>query len=307
MSEISIVITTFNSEKFIKPCLDSVFAQDYRDFDVIVVNNGSRDNTSSWVKENYSQCRLIENKKNLGAAKARNQGIEIARSQYILTLDCDVILEKSFLKRIMTFAENLEESVGSLQPKILKRDKKTIYSTGIYLSRLRRLFDIGKGKPDNGQFDCQRYIFGACSAAAFYKQQMLEEIKQATGYFDERFFFLVEDVDLSWRAQRGGWKALYCPEAVCYHLGNSSNTPKKTRQYLCFRNRYLLMLKNDSFTDIIKNLPFLIPYDGLRLFYMLFTNRLTLKGLEEVLRLSPKILKKRFKLLSRQIEVKAPS
>lgn len=270
MSEISIVIPTFNSEKFIKPCLDSVFAQDYRDFDVIVVNNGSMDDTSPWVKENYSQCRLIENKKNLGAAKARNQGIEIAGGQYILTLDCDVILEKGFLKRMMTLAKNLEESVGLLQPKILKKDKKTIYSAGIYLSRLRRFFDIGKGKPDNGQFDCQKYIFGACSAAAFYKRQMLEEIKQDTGYFDERFFFLVEDVDLSWRAQREGWKALYCPEAVCYHLGDSSNTPPKIRQYLCWRNRKLF-LRKCRLNRLRLAITYLF-YDLPRLFLLILTN-----------------------------------
>ena len=129
------------------------------------------------------------------------------------------------------------------QPKILKNDNKTIYSCGIYLSKLRRFYDIGKGKLDNGKFSISKYVFGACSAAAFYKRRMLEEIKEGSGYFDERFFFLVEDVDLAWRAQRKGWKGMFIPQAVCHHNGDSSNVSKKMRQYLCWRNRRFLLAK----------------------------------------------------------------
>ena len=127
---------------------------------------------------------------------------------------------------------------------------------------------------------------------------MLEEIKQDIGYFDERFLFLVEDVDLSWRAQREGWKALYCPEAVCYHLGNSSNTPKKTRQYLCFRNRYFLIIKNEVIKSIVKDVPCLIAYDLPRLFYLLITNRHILRALYEMVKFTPAMLKKRSFIMS---------
>lgn len=243
MSDISIIILTFNSIGFIKPCLNSVFAQDYRAFEVIIVDNGSKDNTISFIRENYPQVILIENKENLGAARARNQGIEIANGKWILTVDCDIILEKGFFKKIMTFAKESEDSVGMFQPKILNMDKKTIYSCGIYLSKLRRFYDIGKGKFDNRRFSVSRHIFGVCSAAALYNCRMLEDIKEDTGYFDERFFFLVEDVDLAWRAQKKGWEALYYPEAICYHYGNSSSFNKPLRRFLCWRNRKILLRK----------------------------------------------------------------
>jgi len=81
---------------------------------------------------------------------------------------------------------------------------------------------------------------------------MLWELKEETGYFDERFFFLVEDVDLAWRAQKKGWKALFYPKGVCYHSGNSSRTNGKLRQYFCFRNRYLMILKNETVTGILR-------------------------------------------------------
>ena len=110
MSKISTVIITFNSEKFIKSCLDSIFTQDYRDFEVIVVDNGSKDGTVDFIKENYPQVTLIENKENLGTCKVRNQGIEIAKGEWILTLDCDVTLEKNFISQIL-------EAIKHLSPK----------------------------------------------------------------------------------------------------------------------------------------------------------------------------------------------
>jgi GT2 family glycosyltransferase len=281
---LSVIIITFNSARFIISYLDSLFSQVYQDFDVFIVDNGSRDNTLSLIGDNYPTVKLIENKENLGPCKARNQGIEIAQGSWILTLDCDVILQKDFLFKMMMVAGEIEDNVGMIQPKILRENKEVIYSTGIYLSRLRRFYDIGKGKIDNGQFGRPRYIFGACAAAALYKRQMLEEVKEERGYFDERFFFLVEDVDLSWRAQRKGWRSLYYPEAVCYHLGDSSNTSRKIRQYYCFRNRYYSIIKNEAFKDTSVNFFLLFAYDFLRLFYLIFNNPSVLKALKEISR-----------------------
>lgn len=259
---------TFNSRKFIKSCLESIFAQGVGDIEVIVVDNGSKDNTTVFIRENYPQVRLIENKENLGSAKARNQGIDVTRGEWILTLDCDVILEKDFLPNILELTKNLPPRLGVIQPKILMADRNTIFSCGIYLSKkLRRFYDIGKGKLDNGQFNFAKCIFGVCSACALYKKEMLEEIKEETGYFDEGFFFLVEDVDLSWRAQNKGWRTLYYPEAKSFHYGNSSETSKEIRQYLCFRNRYFMIKKNETLSGKARLLSSSFGYEIARLFY----------------------------------------
>jgi GT2 family glycosyltransferase len=268
MIKTSVVILTYNSTKYIKSCLDSVFSQDHTHFEVIVVDNASNDDTIGFIKANYPQVVLIENKNNYGACKARNQGISVAGGKWILTLDCDIILQKDFISGMLKVINDLPPKVGIIQPKILNPDGKTIYSTGIYLSFLRRFYDIGKDMIDNEKFNIPNYVFGASSAAAIYKRDMLEEIKENTGYFDERFFFLVEDVDLSWRAQRRDWKAFYYPEAVCFHWGNSSNFEKKTRQYLCFRNRYLLIIKNERLNAIIRKMPFYLTYDIPRIIYL---------------------------------------
>lgn len=275
---ISIIILTFNSMKYIKSCLDSVFSQDFSDFELILVDNGSEDGTLSFIKENYSQVILIENKKNLGACKARNQGIEIAKGEWILTLDCDIVLENNFLSFAVRKIKNLHEDVGIIQSNILMMDRKTIYSNGIFLSSMKRFYDIGKGQKYSGKFDNSKYIFGACAAAAFYRKKMLEVIKEETGYFDERFFFLVEDVDLSWRAKKKGWHTVFFSKAICYHSSNSSNFDKKFRQYLCFRNRRILLEKNDDKKMyLLRSLSYEIP----RLFYLFFLNRNALMVLKE--------------------------
>jgi hypothetical protein len=169
--------------------------------------------------------------------------------------------------------KNLPPKIGIIQPKVLKENNKIIYSTGIHLSFLKRFYDIGKGRLAKGKFNKSRYIFGACSAAAFYKRDLLDELHEGTGYFDERFFFLVEDVDLSWRAKQRGWKAVYYPEAVCSHVGNSSRTDSALRRYFCFRNRYLMINKNETAIGRVRIYSCSFLYEILRFLYLVFTNK----------------------------------
>ncbi len=125
-----------------------------------------------------------------------------------------------------------------VSPKILRMDKKTIDSTGIILTKARRFYNRGAGETDSGQYDGKREIFGPCAAAALYKKEMLEQIKirdnscairdnSCPEYFDNDFFFLVEDVDLVWRANLSGWEGYFVPQARCYHWGNSSGLERE--------------------------------------------------------------------------------
>lgn len=269
----SIVIPSFNSRRFIGPCLDSLFAQVFSDFETIVVDNNSKDGTPAFIRARYPRVTLLENKQNLGPCRARNQGIKVASGDWILALDCDTVLNKDFLSQIHRLIQDLSERIGIIQPKILQVGDKTIYSCGIALSFFRRFYDINRGKTDDGRFNRTKYIFGACCAAALYKRQMLEQIKENTGYFDERLFFLVEDVDLAWRAQNKGWQVLFYPQALCYHCGNSSDFDKRLRQYLCFRNRYYSIIKNEGWIPYSMRIIPLLFYDLPRLAYLAFSNK----------------------------------
>jgi len=189
-----------------------------------------------------------------------------------LTLDCDIVLEKGFLGKIMNKVEFSPAFVGMIQPKILNSDGKTIFSCGIFLSKARRFYDIGKGYAADKILNVKREVLGACCAAALYNKEMLDKIKEKTGFFDERFFFLAEDVDLAWRAHKKGWKTILCLDAVCFHKGNSSGYSRKLRQYLCFRNRYYAVLKNEGLTGYLKRVFPVLLYDIPRFFYLIFTN-----------------------------------
>jgi GT2 family glycosyltransferase len=291
MAEVSVIIVSKDSLKFLKKCLSSVYEQSFRNFEVIIVDNGSKDGTLDFIRKNYPDALLIVNEKNLGFCKANNQGIEVAKGKFVLTLNSDVYLDRGYIERMVNSVSNLD-SVGMASGRVLKFDLKHIDSCGLHLSKSRRFFDIGRGELKE-KFISTNYIFGPCAAAALYRKDMLEEIKHFDEYFDNDFFFLVEDFDLAWRAQHKGWKAIFVPEAICYHFRNSSNCSRDFIQYLSFRNRILLLLKNEKISSVLINLPFMLPYDILRLFYMALRNKYILKAICDIFELTPRMIKKR--------------
>jgi len=180
-------------------------------------------------------------------------------------------------------------------------DKETIDSAGLSLSRARRFSDRGANQKDTGQFDIEEEVFGICAAAACYRASMFDEIKKITvdEIFDNDFFLLVEDVDLAWRARHAGYKALYLPDAVCYHIRGGAGWRSKNKQYLSFRNRYYLIIKNDYLSNILLHLPVFLIYDISRFFYMAFTNRLLWKALKEITQNLSAMKRKRKSILSK--------
>lgn len=293
MPKVSIVIVGYNSKNFLKECFSSIYHQTFKDFEVIFVDNNSTDGTVPFIKANFPQIELIENKQNVGFCKANNQAIELSRGDYILTLNCDVELDKDFIMNLIEeFNKHAEEDrVGMVSGKILRKDRKTIDSTGLILTRFRRFYDRGSGELNNGKFDKRKEIFGPCAAAALYKREMLKDIKVGKEYFDEDFFMFVEDVDLAWRANKRGWKALYVPEAVSYHKRHSNGYNKALIQYYSFRNRYFMLIKNERFRFF--NIVSFLLYDIPRFFYILLTNRKASKAIFEMTKLTPLMLTKR--------------
>jgi GT2 family glycosyltransferase len=258
---ISVVIVTYNSAQTIEACLASVNGNMLEGGEVIVVDNASQDTTVKMVKGLCPEAVLIENRENKGSAAARNQGIARARNAWVLTLDSDVVLDGGFMKDFLAEQGRLPDDVGMVQPNILSRDRQRVYSQGIYLSLLRRFFDVNQGKRFPCENDRAGLIIGPCSAAAFYRRDMLERVRERTGYFDERFFFLVEDVDLAWRAKRAGWKVAFRPELIACHEGDGSQTSRGRRQYLCWRNRHWMIAKNETFSGKAWLYPVSLPYE----------------------------------------------
>lgn len=281
MLDISIVITTFNSEKFIKSCLNSIFAQDYRNLEIIVVDNGSVDSTEIFVKKYRPKIKFLKNIKNRGASYARNQGIDISCAEYVMCMDSDTYLEKNFLHHLKKVLSNIPPRVCAISPKILKEDSNKIFSCGISISSIYRAYDVGCDKTDK-EFNDSFLIDGPSSCCGIFRRESLERIKDKNGYFDENFFFLFEDADLALRLKKRGCMSLFIPQLLCYHRGNSSSTPQDLRRYLCFRNRIYMILKNNSF----KKLPYIflksLFYDFFRSLHFSLTNKYALSAFGDI-------------------------
>ena len=294
MRDVSIVVVTYNSIDFIEECIKSIVTQTYKEFEIFIVDNNSQDNTVGFIRRYYPQVNLIENEENYGLSYAYNQGIKLANGEYILILNSDIVLERSFLHEIKKLIAKSGEAVGMFSPKILvMKNKDIIDSTGLLLSKTRRFFNRGNGEIDRNQYNQDQNIFGPCAAAALYNKKMLDAIKINGEYFDPDFFLLLEDFDIAWRARNLGWKAEYVPNAVCYHEGGISKKDNEYVQYLSFRNRYFLIVKNESLGSFVMSIPFYIIYDIPRFFYFLIKNRHAARGLKEIVSNLPKILLKR--------------
>ncbi len=251
---VTVAIVTFNSAEYIERCLDEVLQQTYHPVKVLVVDNASDDDTVSLLHR-YRYCaRVIRNQKNNGFAGAQNQIIKASDSDWVLTLNPDVRLSPDFIERLVEAGES-DPEIGSVCGKLLGMSsdfvipvKPRFDSTGIFMTPGFRHLDRGSRMADDGRFDRPEWVFGATGAAALYRRRMIDDIAIQGEFFDEDFFSYREDADVAWRAQLLGWKCLYTPAAVAYHVRNVLPSNRRAQPALInmhsVKNRFLLRIKN---------------------------------------------------------------
>jgi len=279
---ISVVVVTAGIKDYINFCLDSLKKQTFPNLEILVIDNSLNPNFSREIKECHPNIRLYSSPKNLFYCAALNKGVEMSKGDFILCLNDDVILDRGFIAEALK-GFSIDERIGMVSGKILRSDGKTIDSTGLFLSIWRTAKERGYGLRDIGRYEREEYIFGVNGAVAFYSREMLEDIKVGSDYFDRDYHFFYEDLDIAWRAQNFGWKAYYIPEAIAYHARGA--TVRKSlgigkpyaRKYLSsdlhldlIKNRYLTLIKNESYLDFLLHLPFILSYDILVWIYILF-------------------------------------
>ncbi|HQJ61995.1 MAG TPA: glycosyltransferase family 2 protein [Methanothrix soehngenii] len=265
MELISVIVLNYNGKGFLNSCLSSLASQTYSDFEVIVVDNGSRDGSPEYIEENYPWVRLAKNDENLGFAGGTNVGIRAAKGEFVITLNNDSRADSRFIEELIKPMADPE--VGVCAAKMLFPDGR-INSAGICISRSGAAWDRGMFEPDRGQYEFVEEVFGACAGAALYRREMLDEI----GLFDEDFFLYLEDVDLAFRARLAGWKCLYVPGArVIHHHGGTAGVGSDLAVYYGNRNIVWYPIKDFPFRLLITSLPFIvarnlavIPYYALR-------------------------------------------
>ncbi len=238
---VSVIIPNYNGRKLLSDCLNSLFEQTFKKFEVILVDNNSNDNSIDYIRKKYPKVNIISLNKNYGFARAVNEGIKKSQCKYVVLLNNDTKIEKNFLKELVKTAEKNPE-IFSINPKILNfYNPKIIDGIGIQINEVGQARSIGYGEKDLKQFKKPQYIFGATGGASLFRRNLFKK----TGLFDEDFFMYSEEVDLAFRAQFLGYKSLYCPRAIVWHKhkATSKNFPEHI-EYWQFKNMYQVIIKD---------------------------------------------------------------
>ncbi|MEO8286387.1 MAG: glycosyltransferase family 2 protein [Chloroflexota bacterium] len=255
-SETSVVILNWNGARLLPACLSALASQTYRDFELLLVDNGSIDGSIAllddlersrqphWLDAPLpSQARIICNNQNVGFAEGNNVAIRLAGGRYVAALNNDAIAGPTWLAELVATADSAPSSVGMVASTMLF-DKRPDYvaSAGISIHRDGVALDRAVGMRSSALQDAGvKPVFGPSAGAALYKTAMLRDV----GLFDDRFFSYLEDADLAWRARSRGWRALHNPHATVLHeysaTGGHNSPFKKT---LVSRNRVWLLYKN---------------------------------------------------------------
>jgi GT2 family glycosyltransferase len=210
---VSVIIPHYNGRAHLPDCLAALSAQTYRDFETILVDNGSTDGSQAWVRTHYPSVTLVELGRNTGFTGACNAGYAAAKGDIVILLNNDTQAVPGWLEAVVDAFERHPEA-GCVASKLLLFDRRDhLHAAGDYVRLDGIPGNRGVWERDEGQFEREEYVFSACGAAAAYRRTMIEEV----GFLDDSFFFSCEDVDLGWRAQLAGWRTLYVPDAVVYH------------------------------------------------------------------------------------------
>ncbi len=331
---VSINIVVWNEKEFLSELLKSVVAQTFRDFSVLVIDNGSNDAVEQFVREHYPEVTLIRNARNLGFSTAHNQGIRYALEhwggnlddRYVLVTNPDTIFTPTFLEELVG-AARAHSRAGSIGGKLFRAFgenlndevfKETVRSqrfdsAGLSVHRNGTVTDRGAGELDTGAYDREENVFGLSGALVLYRAQALEEVRIGDEFFDRDFFAYKEDVDIAWRLQHLGWDALYAPRAVGYHYRGMYGPEKvgiwqriknrrnksPIRNYYSTRNHWLTLMKNLRVTDAVLFGLWIFPHEIGRLIFVFIFEGSGRRAVVDTIKLIPAMLKKRSVIFSR--------
>lgn len=220
---LSIVLLTWNSINFIPGCLDSLLSQVPSETEFIVVDNGSVDGSTELIQQQYPDVILVRNAKNRGVGPARNQGLGIARGEYILVLDIDTVVHPGAIQSLI---QGMEETprVGLSGAKLISQDGQLQYTCRKFPTLWSKMFRqlpsriqehaLKEEELRNWDHSTRRFVGYVIGACQMIRRQAMEEV----GFYDERIFYGPEDVDYCLRMWKAGWKVMYNPNAVITHL-----------------------------------------------------------------------------------------
>jgi len=252
---VSILVLNYNGKRFLKDCFESVLKSTYDNFEVILVDNHSTDDSREYTKENFPEVKIFDTQSNAGYSRAYNLSFEVAKGKYVVLLNNDVSVEPDWLEPLVDAAEK-DDSIGALQPKIVSMVDPGNFeyagASGGFMDKygfpfLRgRVFD--HMEKDEGQYNDVVEIFWASGAALFLRKEIINQ----TGGLDEEFVHHMEEIDLCYRINLADYKIKVIPKSKIYHFGGATITPDSYKKmYWNHRNSVLMLLQNLE----AKNIP----------------------------------------------------
>jgi len=248
--KIYIIVLNWNGRNDSLACIESVRHIDYPNFEVVVVDNGSIDDSVQAIKEVFPEVALLETGENLGFAGGNNVGMRHALkngADYILLLNNDTIVDSHILSSFMEASALIgQEGIFGAKIYYYSEPNKIWYAGARWVDKIQHFLHVGQGCVDNnGDFSSMAETDYACGCALLVKTDLLKEI----GLFDERFFLTFEETDLCYRAKRAGYKSYFVPEARVWHKVSTSfgGEGSVLFNYFLMRNRLLWAEKNLPF------------------------------------------------------------
>lgn len=254
-NKVTVVIPNFNGMKFLKDCLDALARQSYTAFETLVIDNASSDESVSFIRENYPDVKVMVMEKNLGFSGGVNVGIKASRTPYVLLLNNDTEVDRNFIKEMLRAIQQSRDIFSVSSKMIQFHDRGKIDDAGDLYCILGWAFQRGVAHSASS-YRKQADIFSACAGASIYRRRVFKQI----GYFDEMHFAYLEDIDLGYRAKIYGYRNIYCPKAVVYHVGSGTSGSKYNtfKVKLAARNSIYLNYKNMPVLQLLLNMPFLL-------------------------------------------------
>ncbi|MCD4697914.1 MAG: glycosyltransferase family 2 protein [Bacteroidales bacterium] len=247
-SRVALVILNWNGKKFLEDFLPAVIEHSREDAEIIVADNASTDGSIELLNENFPSVRIIINDTNGGYAKGYNDSLKQIEADYYILLNSDIEVTPGWIKPIINLMDS-DPVIAATQPKLrsfYEREKfEYAGAAGGFIDKFGYPFCRGRIfqslETDTGQYDDVKEVFWATGACFFVRSDVFKEL----GGFDERFFAHMEEIDFCWRAKNKGYKIMYCPDSVVYHVGGGT-LPKKSwkKTYLNIRNNIIMLYKN---------------------------------------------------------------
>lgn len=262
--EVSVIIPNFNGLAYLEGVLTSLERQTVKNFEVILVDNGSSDGSCAYVAAEFPWVHMIELPENFGFCKAVNEGIKASKSPYVLLLNNDIEVTQNFIEEMTAGIRRHKKAFSCAARMIQFYDRKKLDDAGNYYCALGWAFARGKGK-DIHTYEKEEQIFASCAGAAIYRKKIFDEI----GLFDEEHFAYLEDMDVGYRAKVHGYENWYVPQAVVYHVGSGTSGSRYNQFKIRYssRNNIYLIYKNMPLLQLLLNLPFLIAGFVIKIFF----------------------------------------